>query len=153
MHFRDCVSGILRFFSGLLPISFFTSIFTLGTNYQVLRPAYSSDSRSATRRWITSLEEETGAVNVKSAAVSATGLDGRQSVSRRHIYPPTSPVDENKILPDFFEGTYEEVLNTCQKEGRIVCVIIVSAEHDDVAEFKRSVVSSTLMNIPPYPCN
>jgi len=75
--------------------------------------------------------------------VSATGLDGRQSVSRRHIYPPTSPGDESlKILPDFFDGTYEEVLNACQKEGRVVCVIIVSAEHDDVAEFKRSTLTN-----------
>lgn len=130
------VSGFLRFVSGILRIPLWTSPFNFSTNYRMLRPAY-PDSRSAARRWITSLEEETGAVNFKSVAVAATGLDGRQSTSRRHAYPPTNPADESKILPDFFDGAYEEVLDTCQKEGRIACVILVSAEHDDVAEFKR----------------
>lgn len=133
------VSGILHFVSGLLRIPLLTSPFNLSTNYRT-RQTY-PDSRSATRRWITSLEEETGAVNLKTATVAATGLDGRQSTSRRHKYPPTSPADDNKILPDFFDGTYEEVLDTCQKEGRIACVILVSAEHDDVAEFKRLAIS------------
>lgn len=133
------VSGILRFVSGILRVPLLTSPFNLSTNYRVLRQPY-PDSRSATRRWITSLEEETGAVNFKSAAVAATGLDDRQSTLRRHTYPPTNPADESKILPDFFDGGYEEVLDICQKEGRIACVVLVSAEHDDVAEFKRSVI-------------
>ncbi|KAF8559473.1 hypothetical protein OG21DRAFT_1503382 [Imleria badia] len=82
-------------------------------NYRMLRQTH-PDSRSATRRWIMSLEEETGAV---------------------------SSADESKVLPDFFDGTYEQVLDACQKEGRIACVILVSAEHDDVAEFKRSTLT------------
>ncbi|KAH0828611.1 hypothetical protein J3R83DRAFT_2941 [Lanmaoa asiatica] len=134
------VSRILRFVSGILRVPLLTSPFNFSTNYRILRQAY-PDSRSATRRWITSLEEETGAVNFKSAAVAATGLDGRQSTSRRHTYPPASPADESKILPDFFDGTYEEVLDACQREGRIACVVLVSAEHDDVAEFKRSTLT------------
>lgn len=131
------VSGILRFISGVLRVPLLTYPFSFST-YRILRQVY-PDSRSATRRWITSLEEETGAVNFKSATVVATGLDGQQSTSRRHTYPPTA--DESKILPDFFDGAYEEVLDACQKEGRIACVILVSAEHDDVPEFKRSAIS------------
>ena len=110
--------------------------FNFGT-YRTLRQTY-PDSRSATRRWITSLEEETGAINFNSATATATGVEGRQSTSRRHTYPPAP--DDNKILPDFFDGAYEEVLDVCQKEGRIACVILVSAEHDDVPEFKRSAI-------------
>ena len=97
--------------------------FNFSTNYRIQRQMY-PDSRSATRRWIMSLEEETGAV---------------------------SSADESKVLPDFFDGTYEEVLDACQKEGKIACVILVSAEHDDVAEFKRSAISPTLTHEPlPY---
>ena len=143
------VSGILRFVSGILRIPRLASPFNFSTNYRILRQTY-PDSRSATRRWITSLEEETGAVNFKTETVAATGLGGRQSTSRRHAYPPASPADESKILPDFFDGTYEEVLDTCQKEGRIACVILVSAEHDDVAEFKRLVISPA-DEPKPYP--
>jgi hypothetical protein len=144
------VSGILRFVSGILRIPLLTSPFNFSTNYR-LRKTY-PDSRSATRRWITSLEEETGAVGFKTATVAATGLDGRQSTSRRHTYPPpTSPADDSKILPDFFDGTYEEVLDTCQKEGRIACVILVSAEHDDVAEFKRLAISPAGEHRPYLP--
>ncbi|KAG8221590.1 hypothetical protein J3R82DRAFT_1834 [Butyriboletus roseoflavus] len=134
------VCRILRFVSGILRVPSLTSPFNFSTNYRILRQAY-PDSRSATRRWITSLEEETGALNFKSAAVTATGLGGRQPTVKRHTYPPTNPADESKILPDFFDGAYEEVLDTCQKEGRIACVILVSAEHDDVAEFKRSTLT------------
>lgn len=130
------VTGILRFVSGILRVPFLISPFNFSTNYRIPRQTY-PDSRSATRRWITSLEEETGAVIFKTSTVAATGLDGRRSASRRHAYPPTGSADENKVLPDFFDGTYEEVLDTCQKEGRVACVILVSAEHDDVAEFKR----------------
>ncbi|KAF8123034.1 hypothetical protein EV363DRAFT_1300798 [Boletus edulis] len=134
------VSGILRFISGLLRVPLLTSTLNFSPNYRITRQTY-PDSRSATRRWITSLEEETGAVNFKTATVAATGLDGRQTTPRRHTYPPTGSADDSKILPDFFDGTYEEVLDACQKEGRIACVILVSAEHDDVAEFKRSTLT------------
>ena len=44
-----------------------------------------------------------------------------------------------KLLPDFFLGGYEEFARTCQREIKIGCVVIVSDEHDDVPEFKRSV--------------
>ncbi|KAG9311325.1 hypothetical protein JVU11DRAFT_8423 [Chiua virens] len=134
------VSGILRFISGILRVPLLTSPFNF-SNYRFLRQTY-PDSRSVTRRWITSLEEETGAVNHKSATVAVTGLDGQQSTSRRHTYPPANPADESKVLPDFFDGKYEEVLDICQKEGRIACIILVSAEHDDVAEFKRSTLTN-----------
>jgi FAS-associated factor 2 len=45
--------------------------------------------------------------------------------------------DGRKLLPDFALGSYEEILRMCQRETKIACVILVSEEHDDVAEFKR----------------
>ena len=46
-------------------------------------------------------------------------------------------VESDKLLPDFFLGGYEEFARTCQRELKIGCVIIVSSEHDNDAEFKR----------------
>ncbi len=46
-------------------------------------------------------------------------------------------VEHDKLLPDFFLGAYEEFARTCQRELKIGCVVIVSDEHDDDAEFKR----------------
>jgi FAS-associated factor 2 len=135
----NVVSGLLRFLLGILRIPLSSLSFTNNATYRGLRQAY-PNSRGATRRWITALEEETGAVSFKCVATVTSGLDTRPSTSRRNMYPPTSRVDGTKILPDFFDGTYEEVLDICHKEGKIACVILVSDEHDDVAEFKRSVV-------------
>lgn len=69
----------------------------------------------------------------------STGFEAGPSTTRRHTYPPGAVDDNPKILPDFFDGSYEDVIDICQKEGRIACVILVSAEHDDDAEFKRCV--------------
>jgi len=69
----------------------------------------------------------------------STGFEAGPSTSRRHTYPPAAVEDNQKILPDFFTGSYEDVIDICQKEGRIACVILVSSEHDDDAEFKRCV--------------
>ncbi|KIJ12714.1 hypothetical protein PAXINDRAFT_136808 [Paxillus involutus ATCC 200175] len=136
----NVVSGLLRFLLGILRIPLSSLSFTNNATYRGLRQAY-PNSRGATRRWITALEEETGAVSFKCVATVTSGLDTRPSTSRRNMYPPTSRVDGTKILPDFFDGTYEEVLDICHKKGKIACVILVSDEHDDVAEFKRSTLT------------
>jgi FAS-associated factor 2 len=51
-----------------------------------------------------------------------------------------------KLLPDFTLGSYEEVLRMCQRGAKIACVILVSDEHDDVAEFKRQVLFFLFVN-------
>ncbi|KAG6330847.1 hypothetical protein ID866_8240 [Astraeus odoratus] len=124
----NVATGILRFILSILRVPFLT--FNFGSN-TYRPPRHSSDSRGAIRRWITALEEETGAFNIKSTAALATGFDNRPSTSRRHTYPPTNP-ESARVLPDFFDGTYDEVLDICQKEARIACVVLVSQEHDDV---------------------
>jgi FAS-associated factor 2 len=86
------------------------------------------------------LEEETGAVCIsraRSIAASSTATDvaGPSNLTSR---AGSGAVDETrKVLPDFILGSYEEFLRSCQKEVKIGCVILVSEEHDDVAEFKR----------------
>ncbi|KAK7458719.1 UBX domain-containing protein 10 [Stygiomarasmius scandens] len=55
--------------------------------------------------------------------------------------------DENdgarqRFLPSFQLGSYEHALKVIEKEARIGCIILVSEEHDDVAEFKRTTLTS-----------
>ncbi|KAI6169701.1 hypothetical protein EDD17DRAFT_1772470 [Pisolithus thermaeus] len=131
------VTGILRFILGVFRIPFLSLNFSSNT-YRP--PRHPQDSRGAIRRWITTLEEETGAYNIQSSPSVATGRDDHPSTSRRHTYPPANP-ETTRVLPDFFDGTYDEVLDICQKEGRIACVILVSEEHDDVPAFKRGTLT------------
>ncbi|KIM56559.1 hypothetical protein SCLCIDRAFT_237095 [Scleroderma citrinum Foug A] len=134
----NVVTGILRFILGVLRIPFLS--FNFGSNIYRPSPRQTHDARGAIRRWITALEEETGAYNIKTSASLATGLDNGPSTSKRHIYPPTNP-ESTRVLPDFFDGTYDELLDICQKEGRVACVVLVSEEHDDVPVFKRTTLT------------
>jgi FAS-associated factor 2 len=40
-------------------------------------------------------------------------------------------------LPEFYLGSYEDALSVARRELRIMCVVLVSEEHDDVPVFKR----------------
>ncbi|KAG0698627.1 hypothetical protein DFH29DRAFT_991038 [Suillus ampliporus] len=127
------VSGVLRFVFGVLRIPIPSLPFMTTNSYHSHRSA-SSDSRSITQRWVQELEEETGACSSKRSMANADHQ--LQDVIHIHLQH-----QDEKILPDFFDGSYEEVLDICQKEGRIACVILVSTEHDDDAEFKRSTLT------------
>lgn len=84
------------------------------------------DPRTAALRWVRQIEEETGAVSI-SRAKDLEGENegkGKQSLNAG-------------ILPNFYIGSYEEALRIAQRELRVLCVILVSEEHDDVAQFKR----------------
>ncbi|KAG9080444.1 hypothetical protein FRC06_006569 [Ceratobasidium sp. 370] len=99
------------------------------------RPSTSTDDpRTAAMRWIRQLEEETGAVCVgHEKEVKSDGEDesGKGKVSVK-----------GGTLPNFFLGSYEEALRCAQRELRVLCVVLVSEEHDDVAQFKRTVLAN-----------
>ena len=110
------------------------------------RPELKTDPRSAAERWVRSLEEETGAVSLSrsrsrtgEAASSGVGTSTSTLTSRPG---KESEEDTERVLSDFFLGSYEEFARACGKDidARIGCVILVSEEHDDVPEFKRSVL-------------
>ncbi|KAF7419330.1 hypothetical protein PC9H_001917 [Pleurotus ostreatus] len=50
-----------------------------------------------------------------------------------------------KVLPDFFVGAYEDALRVCEREARVGCVVLVSEEHDDTREFKRSTLTDPVL--------
>ncbi|KAJ6466984.1 hypothetical protein C8R45DRAFT_1079465 [Mycena sanguinolenta] len=100
-------------------------------------------------RWVRELEEETGALCMSSArhasgvdvGTSSAGAAGPSTLTHR------GPSDR-KVLPDFTLGTYEDALRTCQRDARIACIVLVSEEHDDVPEFKRTTLTdSTLVQL------
>ncbi|KAF7795473.1 hypothetical protein EIP86_006634 [Pleurotus ostreatoroseus] len=108
-------------------------------------PAPVRDAKTAAERWVRALEEETGCVCVSRAQApygeasgSAASGAGSSATNRR-------PAEEHaqRLLPDFFIGSYEAFARQCAKESepRIGCVVLVSEEHDDVAEFKRSTLT------------
>ncbi|KAJ7705248.1 hypothetical protein B0H17DRAFT_1156753 [Mycena rosella] len=86
-------------------------------------------------RWVRELEEETGALCM--SASSASGVDAAGPSTLTHRGATT----DRKVLPDFMLGTYEEALRVCQRDFRIGCIVLVSEEHDDVPEFKRTTLT------------
>ncbi|EIW76010.1 hypothetical protein CONPUDRAFT_147050 [Coniophora puteana RWD-64-598 SS2] len=140
------LSSIFRFVFGALhiPVPTFRLLTPFRPHQRFLHP------RDAAEQWVRSLEEETGAISLRGLARDgdgqASGVEERGSAVKRGVnsYPPI-PRDGDPsgsgVLPEFYLGSYEEVLKACQTEGRIGCIILVSEEHDDVAEFKRSTLT------------
>ncbi|KAJ7432072.1 hypothetical protein B0H11DRAFT_2179967 [Mycena galericulata] len=83
-------------------------------------------------RWVRELEEETGAQCMSASGVDA-GTAGPSTLTHR--------TNDRKVLPDFTLGTYEDALRVCQRDTRIACIVLVSEEHDDVPEFKRTTLT------------
>ncbi|THU84302.1 hypothetical protein K435DRAFT_870418 [Dendrothele bispora CBS 962.96] len=94
---------------------------------------------------------------------STSNLTSRAGPSTSNLPPTDADIDESeldallgpeeseterpdptrqKFLPAFQIGTYEQALKVIEKETRIGCIILVSEEHDDVAEFKRTTLTS-----------
>lgn len=119
------------------------------------------DPKSVAERWVRALEEETGAVCISRSgrrgdSVSSSNGHGISSgadvagpsvlASRSGAHDASADADSgSKRLPGFFLGSYEHFARMCEKEAKVGCIIIVSDEHDDVAEFKRCVRCSYLV--------
>ena len=144
--------GLLRFiFRALrIPLPNF-GLFTF--SYRPLGPGGSREARdpkSVAARWVRLLEEETGAVCLGRSASRKHTQGNGHGVSSGVAGPSTltargngweegsnGSIENDKLLPNFFLGAYEEFARTCQRELKIGCVVIVSDEHDNDAEFKR----------------
>ena len=94
---------------------------------------------------IRELEEETGGIRESRLGDldmgSSTGAEvqagpGPSTLSRRN----EAARAHRRLIPEFYLGSYEEVLRVAQREYRLLCVVLVSNEHDDVPEFKRCVI-------------
>jgi FAS-associated factor 2 len=145
------LASTVRYIFGTLRIPFphlpFTSL-----NYNRLRSGI-SHPRGGVDRWIRQLEEETGAVCLSRArnsshSITSSAEVGPSVLKSRPVIPEFVSDGNRKILPDFCTTSYDEALRICQKEARIGCIILVSEEHDDVPEFKRSVHTFSLIAVP-----
>lgn len=103
------------------------------------------DAASVADRWVRELEDETGGIRESRLGdldVLATGADvqagpGPSTLSRRN----EAARAHRRLIPEFYLGSYEDALKIAQREYRLLCVVLVSEEHDDVLEFKRYVLT------------
>ncbi|KAH9855493.1 hypothetical protein C2E23DRAFT_724045 [Lenzites betulinus] len=147
------IFSLLRFlFRALrIPVPNFAPFTFSSLAYRPLGPGQgreSKDPKSVAERWVLSLEEETGAICISRSGQRRSNGDGPSAASgvagpshlnaRGSTWDDSNTARDTKLLPDFFLGSYEDFARTCQRDVKIGCVVIVSEEHDDVAEFKRS---------------
>lgn len=91
------------------------------------------DAGTVAERWVHGLEEDLGALTLSRRRAQ------QNEIAQGHAHD-TNTADNGGVLPDFYLGSYEDALNCAKRELRVLCVILVSDEHDDVPEFKRCVV-------------
>ena len=136
------ISNVFRFIFGVLhipmPRSFATLNFLSARGHLATHRQLPEDPKSVTDRWVRALEEETGAVCISRNRneAAATGVAGPSTASTSTLRS-RGDVTTSLVLPDFFLGSYEEAMGTCQRQLKIGCVILVSDEHQDAAKFKR----------------
>ncbi|KAJ7083737.1 hypothetical protein B0H15DRAFT_911810 [Mycena belliarum] len=131
------LSALFRFVFGVLRIPL-PRPFTF--NLTFFRPRRTSPrGDGGADRWVRELEEETGAQCLNASGANAMGTGaGPSTLTHRGT-------SDRKVLPDFTLGTYEETLRVCQRDHRIGCIILVSEEHDDVPEFKRTTLTDPML--------
>lgn len=136
------ISNIFRFIFGVLhiplPRSFATLNFLPTRGHSVTHRQLPEDPKSVADRWVRALEEETGAVCISRSRneAAATGVAGPSTASTSTLRS-RGDVTTSFVLPDFFLGSYEEAMGTCQRQLKIGCIILVSDEHQDATKFKR----------------
>lgn len=139
------LSSVFRFIFGVLhiplPRNFATFNFLTARGSSATHGQPPDDPRGATDRWVRALEEETGAVCISRSGdeAAATGVAGPStaSVSTSALRSRGGGPTAGPVLPDFFLGSYEEAMRTCQRQLRIGCIILLSDEHQDAVRFKR----------------
>ena len=143
------LGSLFRFIFGILhiPLPPFLSLNTLSRRTPSNRGTGTGsrrDPKSQARIWIRELEEEIGAVTIasRSSAVDNSAAAGSSSGARRRAPVPTDSSGP-KYLPNFLESSYEDALRTAQSTARVLCVVLVSSEHDDDPKFKRSTLTSS----------
>lgn len=98
-----------------------------------------TDPRSCAERWLRTLEEETGATS------SSTFQEGTSSAASSSKGDLTYRGKAGKRLPGFFVGSYESALREAREQMKVLMVVLVTDEHDDVAHFKRLASISLLI--------
>lgn len=130
---------LFNFIFRVLRIPFPRLHFAGGLNFfraQTGRPP-SETPRDAADRFVRELEEETGALSISRAVASMGNEAGSSSSAKAR---EAGALANRRILPDFFLGSYEDALAAAKRDARILCVVLLSSEHDDVPEFKRCAV-------------
>ncbi|KAF8314993.1 hypothetical protein DL93DRAFT_2079643 [Clavulina sp. PMI_390] len=131
------VGGLLRFIFRILRFPFIGPGPSLrpglrGTATLFGPPTSPEDAATAAERFVRELEDETGGMTVSHAAASG---DEKAALSGSG-----KATDSTTRLPDFFIGSYEQALKAAETELKVLCVILLTNEHDDVPEFRGNVL-------------
>ncbi|EJT99677.1 hypothetical protein DACRYDRAFT_55510 [Dacryopinax primogenitus] len=130
------LSNLLQFVLRLLGIPIPRFLRASSATYTSLRgPPPIDDPMVAADRLVRQLEEETGAV-----CVSRVGMSLQQGEIEATGSGPDGS-EKRKVLPDFWIGSYKSALEMAKKDIRILCVVLMSEEHQDMQEFRRSVLT------------
>ncbi|KAH9822559.1 hypothetical protein DFH28DRAFT_457558 [Melampsora americana] len=95
-----------------------------------------TDPRSCADRWIRELEEE---IRGTDSFGHSTQVQISSSISTSRNGLSSAP---DLRLPDFLRVGYDEAVRKAKEEIKILMVVLVSEEHDDVAEFKRTTLTN-----------
>lgn len=127
-----------------LPPAFSITGLGLNLGLPTRSPPPVRDAKVTSERWVRALEEETGCIGISRTQVpegeSSGVASGSGSITTRRTDGGEA---QTRVIPDFFIGSYESFVRALAKEdeARVGCVVLVSEEHDDVAEFKRSTLT------------
>lgn len=93
-----------------------------------------NDPRTCAERWVREFEEE---ITVEGYTSHSSQVSTSLSTTTSRRAPPAS----GRRLPDFLLVGYDEAVRKAKEEIKILMVVLVSEEHDDVAEFKRTTLT------------
>ncbi|KDQ16648.1 hypothetical protein BOTBODRAFT_129521 [Botryobasidium botryosum FD-172 SS1] len=131
--FSNLFHFVFRLLRIPLPTRFWTS--AVGGSRRRRPPPIADDPASAADRWVRELEDETGAMCVgRAAAVAREEGEGSSTLDK-------GGEGRSRLLPDFWLGSYESAMKAAKDDLKVLCVILVSQEHDDTLEFKRTVLT------------
>ncbi|KAF8513036.1 hypothetical protein JB92DRAFT_2925147 [Gautieria morchelliformis] len=103
------------------------------------RTHHPNDPASVADRFVRELEDETGAMTVSRARASRREDEPGPSILAAGQDVLVDP--KRKLLPDFWLGSYESALDAAKREARVLCVVLLSDEHDDTPGFRRNVLT------------
>lgn len=123
------ISYILRLLRIPTPRLFLNTT-NLGTSWNAFtslwRPTKREPPGVVAERWVRNVEDEVGGLTwarLRAAEVTPEGI---------------------VEIPEFYLGSYHDAINVARRELRILCVVLLSEEHEDTPQFKRCEIISSI---------
>jgi FAS-associated factor 2 len=96
------------------------------------------DPYSCSERLVRELEEESGVASSSYGSTSALASSSSSAFPVASTSKAAQQASDSPKLPSFHIGSYESALRLAKERIVPLCVILISAEHQDTPEFKRT---------------